>query len=159
MVFSPAPPGGNASGALVATAAGQAVKVVDLASGRELLSHEQGYDVVSFAFSPDGKRVAAGGRSNNPTVWDVVTGQTVYTVTTSAATGCVGGGLEATAFSPDGKRLALGPCILDAITGERLFTLLGHTGSISRLAFSADRTRLITASYDGTVKVWDLAAS
>jgi WD40 repeat protein len=37
-----------------------------------------------------------------------------------------------------------------------VFSLRGHTHGISRLAFDGGGTRLITASYDGTAKVWDL---
>jgi WD40 repeat protein len=34
-------------------------------------------------------------------------------------------------------------------------TLKGHTASVSRLEFSPDCHRLISAAWDGTVRTWD----
>jgi len=64
------------------------------------------------------------------------------------------------AFSPDGKRLASVSSdqtvkVWDAATGQELFTLKGHTGTVHTVAFSPDGTRLASASDDKTVKVWD----
>jgi WD40 repeat protein len=42
-------------------------------------------------------------------------------------------------------------------TGKLLFTLSGHTSSVWGLAFSHDGTRVATASYDATTKLWDAA--
>jgi len=38
-----------------------------------------------------------------------------------------------------------------------LFALKGHTSSVDSASFSPDGTRIVTASYDGTVRVWDAA--
>jgi WD40 repeat protein/tetratricopeptide (TPR) repeat protein len=35
------------------------------------------------------------------------------------------------------------------------FTLRGHTGNVTSVAFSPDGTRLVSGSVDGTVKLWD----
>ena len=61
------------------------------------------------------------------------------------------------AFSPDGKRLASGHQgefkLWDALTGEEILTLRGHTQAIPSVVFSPDGHRLASGSHDGTIKV------
>ena len=45
---------------------------------------------------------------------------------------------------------------LDVITGIRTSVLCGHTSTIHCLAFSQDGTLLLSGSYDGAVRVWDV---
>jgi hypothetical protein len=46
--------------------------------------------------------------------------------------------------------------LIDTRTGESVGTLRGHRGAITRIAFSPDGSRLLTASRDTTALVWDL---
>jgi WD40 repeat protein len=40
---------------------------------------------------------------------------------------------------------------------QPLYTLTGHTSIVIGLAFSPDRARLATASFDGTTKLWEVS--
>ena len=42
----------------------------------------------------------------------------------------------------------------DVETGECLHTLLGHTAEIVSLDFDTTGTRIVTGSFDNTVKIW-----
>jgi WD40 repeat protein/DNA-binding SARP family transcriptional activator len=134
----------------------------DAASGQMLYyMHAYDYSVgegvdVGIAFSLDGSRLAtAGGESVK--IWDTLTGRTLLAlprVTELLA--------YTVAFSPDGKRLAVGyrygsASVWDAATGQKLFDLAGHIGSVQDLAYSPDGTRIATTSVDGTTRLWDAA--
>jgi WD40 repeat protein len=155
-------PGGG-----IAAAGASGVIVWDPASDKERL-HFRGHTVytVSVAFSPDGKRFATaswgGWYSKGPNeksekapnevkLWDAVTGKELMVLP--------GGGLKVR-FSPDGRQLASGnqdgtAQVWNAATGKLLFSLRGHTGSVTGLAYSPDGRRLATGSGDQTVKLWD----
>jgi tetratricopeptide (TPR) repeat protein len=45
--------------------------------------------------------------------------------------------------------------VLDAATGRALHTLIGHTADVVGIAFSPDGSRIATASFDRTLKLWD----
>lgn len=97
------------------------------------------------------------------TFWDIATGQRK-------------GGIEKTAwyyetmaFSPDGKSLATGAGmtpeaavgesgIWDVRTGKLLRSLLGYQDEVKSIAFSPDGSRLVSASTDSTVCLWDVAS-
>ena len=63
-------------------------------------------------------------------------------------------------YAPDGRQIATADDrsarLWDAKTGALRFTLR-HDDMVASVAFSADGQRLVTASYDGSVGVWDAA--
>ena len=46
--------------------------------------------------------------------------------------------------------------VWDSHSGSLVRSFRGHTGLVSRVAFSPDGRRLISGSRDHTVKVWDV---
>jgi WD40 repeat protein len=48
--------------------------------------------------------------------------------------------------------------VWDATTGQELRDLPGLTSHVYSVAISADGQRVVSGSFDGTVRVWDLTA-
>ena len=73
--------------------------------------------------------------------------------------------IHSIAFSPDGHLIASGGrwqisiSLWNAITGEHLRTLIGHTDDIHSVAFSPDGRILASGSEDGTVRLWKLSTT
>src|SRR5262249_31935669 len=64
------------------------------------------------------------------------------------------------AYSPDGHRITSASedetvKVWDAVTGQELLTLRGHTDQVYTVAFSPDGRRIASAGQDKTVKVWN----
>ena len=65
------------------------------------------------------------------------------------------------AFSPDGSLLAVCSAhhaeIIDARDGRVLRLIRGHAGTVADVAFSPDGRVIVTGSYDGTARTWEVA--
>ena len=66
------------------------------------------------------------------------------------------------AFSPDGRYfLADGSAptipVWDAASGQKRYTLAGHTGELISASFSVGGERILSLSRDGTARLWDIA--
>src|SRR5262249_40283758 len=122
-------------------------------------AHANGLPCVTF--SPDGTRLASGGRdeasgSGEVKIWNAQTGEQLCSMKHGAGFS----GISAVAFSPDGRRLASASYydrtvkIWDAQTGQETLVLKGHSADVTGLAYSPDGKRIATTAGDKTVKLW-----
>jgi WD40 repeat protein len=135
------------------------VRLWDAASGEQLRTfkgHTERF--VSAAFSADGKRIVSESAGldqqfkevvGEVKVWDVETGQELYTLH----------GHTSAVLSPDGLRLASTDGhqvkLWHMANGQELRNLQGPAQSVSPAAFSPDGTRLATTVDHKTIKLWD----
>jgi WD40 repeat protein len=83
--------------------------------------------VQCIAFSPDSKRIVSGSLDKTLKVWDVTS---------------------------DARGLDPGSAI-QSVRGRERLTLRGHEGAVCAVSFSPDGRRIVSASADRTLKVWD----
>jgi WD40 repeat protein len=109
--------------------------------------------VLDICWSPDGRRLASVSQDGSLRIRDLVAGsERVFPMARSS--------WVAVAYSADGSRLAVGGLdqavtLLDPETGRELVSLHGHVAGIVSLVFSPRDEFLVSASNDGTVRIWD----
>ena len=112
--------------------------------------------ILSVAFSPDGKLLATGDVNHEIHVWQVETGKQLKSCKVDE------GWVWSVAFSPDGRFLASSANrtvnLWDVQTGECIKKFKGYSDRVFSLAFSPDGRLLATGSEDHSVRVWDVRA-
>ena len=94
----------------------------------DLIGHTE--PVIHVSFSADGQRIVTGSRDRTARIWDLRT-EFINTAPPGAAP----------KFE---SRVISAPSVL----------LRGHTGAVTSARFSPDGSRIITASEDGTARIW-----
>ncbi|MYF55252.1 hypothetical protein F4225_05705 [Candidatus Poribacteria bacterium] len=121
---------------------------------RTLAGHED--SVNAIAFSPDGKTLVSGSTDGTILLWHYNIGELILPPIE------VTGQVTSLNYSPDGSLLVCSTYydhavhVLDAKTGESLYTYTGHTGRINAVVFSPDGKTLASVSNDCTVLMWDI---
>jgi WD40 repeat protein len=111
--------------------------------------------ILSVAFSPDDRLLAAAGANGNVYLWQVIDSQQILTLKGHA------NWVLSVAFSPDGQLLAScgEDCTIklwNVSTGMCALSLQGHTDYVHSVSFSPDGHLLASSSIDQTLKLWDV---
>jgi len=123
-------------------------------------------EVSSIAFSPDGKKLAIGYSDGNIEIWDTISAKL------KQLTGHTNR-VNSVVFSSDGKMLVSGSGnfmfkgkesdnsvrVWNIVTGTELKLFEGHTDEVSLVAYSPDGKTLVSFSWDGSVRSWNLTSS
>jgi WD40 repeat protein len=132
-------------------------KVWDLESGNDLGTVVGcNLNAISAVLSPDGSRMAVANVLGMVNVCKANTKEEKILLTLYDPSKSV----YSIAYNSDGTRLATASSdgtarVWDAISGEELFSLAGHTNFIQDIAFSPDGTVVATASSDKKIIIWD----
>jgi serine/threonine-protein kinase len=151
------------NGEMLATASeAQAVQLWDVAHG-QLIAELDGdrFRFHCVAFSPDGKRVFAGGGdwgkvgASQVNVYDVASRKQIQKLTGHDKP------ILSIAFSHGGKQIATAAVdqtvrLWDAESGKPLKTMNGHAGMVQSAAFAADDKTVVSGGLDGTIRIWDV---
>ena len=132
------------------------IRMWDVASGRSLLVRRLGGSALTARLSPDGTRILGAG--DEVREWDARTGELLMRTSSG------GQPLYSAAFSRDGTRFAAAGTdgavrVWSRDGGTPLAVMHGHHGQVLDVGFGPRDDRVISASDDGTARVWDAGTS
>ena len=113
--------------------------------------------VQNTAFTPDGQKILTVGPTGEIMTLDVSSGEQISSFRVGAQTRP-----RNLALSPDGSVLALASASEPSVdlwnpkTGQLLYSLTEHSGTVSWLAWSPDSRRIAVTRDDGKISIWDL---
>ena len=133
------------------------MRLWDVESGAQKVSLKgRIYEVLSVAFSPDGKTIAGTSWDNAVQFWEVESGAQKTSIEGHSEW------VRSAPFSPDGKTIAgtsWGNTVQlwDVESGAQKASLKGHIDGVLSVAFAPDGKTLASGSYDGTILLWDMS--
>jgi WD40 repeat protein len=128
--------------------------IFDFESGQRRFTLEIPNGILHSAFSPDARSLMVADKSTL-TMYEVASGNIQSQIPAESFS-------KSSQFAPDGKKLAVfgddGIHWLDPLSGKSLGLWQGHRSLVTNLAISKDGRTAVSASYDGSVFVWDAVA-
>ena len=138
-------------------AAGRAglVRIWNAASGQQMIDTQASpRRIFALAYSPDGKILAAGGHTRIVRLLDATSGRVLADLPERP------GEVMSLCFCGPATIASAGSGnvihVWDIATQRERCQLIGHTGSITTLAFARAEEMLISGGYDTTVRLWDI---
>ena len=146
----------SSDGKYLATAGGdRKINIWNLKSN-EIVQTLKGHQetVFDLKFTKDSRFLLSGAWDGSLRLWDLSTGTYKYMEFDRNSPYCVG-------FTPNELYMVTGDLekniqFWERDAGEPFRTLIGHTGIPSGFDFSIDGQNMVTSSWDGAVKVWNL---
>lgn len=141
---------------LLTSSADRTIKLWDIASGKLIKTIGRHGEVVFDAkFSNNNKLIASASWDGNLITWDVKTGDVVNYVDLPKTSP------YSVSFTPNDLYLVVSNLskelnFYETDVVKEFRKLIGHSEIVSEVCFSTDNNRLISASFDGKLKVWDL---
>jgi WD40 repeat protein len=110
------------------------------------------YGVFFLTFSPDNRMLGSIEMDSKVRIWRISDGLMLRSIDANAVS---------LAFSPDSKLVAVGKdsgeiTIWETTHWEKLATLQSHREAVNSLAFSTSGDNLLSASQDGTIRLWGI---
>ncbi len=143
----------SSDGKILATAArssqDKAIRLWNARTGKLLRKLEHPEGINSMSLSPDGSTLVSGSWDGKIRSWNTRTGKNTQTDDMRSDT---------LTYSPDGSKIAVATReirVFNFRTVQFQQTLSGHTNGIYRMIFSSDGSTLVSASWDGTIRLWD----
>jgi WD40 repeat protein len=145
------------AGDMIVTGRGRFARLWDVETGKERVTFTPHTgNVTDVAISLDGKQVATASLDSLVRIWTAATGELE-----SAPNSHAGFAINDVEFSPDqnsgGAFVTAGADTTASYSasGQRSVALLGHDGAVRSATFSPDGHAILTASEDGTARLWD----
>ncbi|MEW6672968.1 MAG: PDZ domain-containing protein, partial [Thermodesulfobacteriota bacterium] len=135
-------------------------KPVDADISARIFAPTGQHEILSVAFSPDGRQVVSGGNvKNSLKLWDIATGRDLKTFAGDSDA------VYAVAFSPDGRYVLSGSANhtmklwdVAALKEIRAFTASIKDDLIDAVAFSPDGRYALSGASDRMLRLWDIAS-
>jgi eukaryotic-like serine/threonine-protein kinase len=147
-----APLAWSADGRTIAVASATTIMLHESESGRLVRTLDPEGLVVGLRFSPDDRMLVSAQQDLKVSFWDARSGRLLDRIPTSHQLR-----IHNLRFSPDGRTLATAVDqvkLWNVATRQEVVTLRGHERNIFGALFSPNGNVLVTADYEGAVRLW-----